>query len=428
MKAFVKNILLIYILLLSFILSLSSTAEPSEQSKISRDTNTKNLDFGSYMQHLQRCIQVRWRPANTTGSSQVRTSFYLLPNGSINSSTITIENPQENSEQDIQVARTALEQTSKECAFPLPEGAPPRVKIQFAFTKSTRKSFSNKTSSEKIDKPKSLSLFQQIEKLNSLPLIDDAFIFSGMLFPSEEMLSPRLVEQRTQLSEQFGLCRIVSFAPYKDRPINCSNKLKAILLIAKASKAIEDKEPHKANDLLEEATDLDPLDAGVWYEKANTSFLVKDYNQALNELDQTLILSSCMSNALIRKEVIHSIQSGSAKDENVYAMMKNLLTLREKCEHFLAFQEANRLLINDQKQDALDKYNDALKIYPNFAEALFNRALVYHEMKMYDEAITSANEALDILLKENNIGGIELTKNLIKMLRIERKSQIKATQ
>ena len=58
--------------------------------------------------------------------------------------------------------------------------------------------------------------------------------------------------------------------------------------------------------------------------------------------------------------------------------------------------EGNRLSHKKDYQGSIFKYNEAIKLNPNYAEAYNNRGYVYYELKNYREAIADFNKAIQI--------------------------------
>ncbi len=64
------------------------------------------------------------------------------------------------------------------------------------------------------------------------------------------------------------------------------------------------------------------------------------------------------------------------------------------------FNEGNELYYQKNYQGAISKYNDAIKLNPNYADAYNNRGAAYDELKNYQQAISDYNQS--IKLNPNN--------------------------
>lgn len=93
----------------------------------------KDVDYGAFMQDLQRRIQSAWKPASADKADQVQLSFTLRKDGSLvpgSISTIKASNPEAEA-----AARQAIIAASPGFR-PLPEGSAEQVRIDFTFTRT----------------------------------------------------------------------------------------------------------------------------------------------------------------------------------------------------------------------------------------------------------------------------------------------------
>jgi hypothetical protein len=96
----------------------------------------KDVDYGPFMQDLQRRIQQVWKPSSQDNSDQVVVSFTLRKNGSLvpgSLSTLKASNPEAEA-----AARQAILAASPGFR-PLPDGAAEQVRIDFTFTRTGTK-------------------------------------------------------------------------------------------------------------------------------------------------------------------------------------------------------------------------------------------------------------------------------------------------
>ncbi|MDX1920132.1 MAG: TonB C-terminal domain-containing protein [Candidatus Caenarcaniphilales bacterium] len=96
----------------------------------------KDVDYGAFMQELQRRIQQAWKPANADKEDKVIISFVLKKNGSLVPSslkTVQSSNPEAEA-----AARQAIFDASPGFR-PLPDGAADQVRIDFTFTRTGTK-------------------------------------------------------------------------------------------------------------------------------------------------------------------------------------------------------------------------------------------------------------------------------------------------
>ncbi len=93
----------------------------------------KDVDYGAFMQDLQRRIQSAWKPASADKADQVQLSFSLRKDGSLvpgSVSTVKTSNPEAEA-----AARQAVIAASPGFR-PLPEGSADQVRIDFTFTRT----------------------------------------------------------------------------------------------------------------------------------------------------------------------------------------------------------------------------------------------------------------------------------------------------
>jgi len=100
----------------------------------------KDIDYMSYMQDLQRCIQTRWRPSSPPSDlNRVTVSFQVLRDGSLVKDSVKITSSTATKDAE-QAALNVINDGSSTCFRLLPEGAAERVTINFTFTRSAHPS------------------------------------------------------------------------------------------------------------------------------------------------------------------------------------------------------------------------------------------------------------------------------------------------
>ena len=60
------------------------------------------------------------------------------------------------------------------------------------------------------------------------------------------------------------------------------------------------------------------------------------------------------------------------------------------------FDEGNEFLKNQDYNSALEKFNEAIKINPNYYSAYYERGKIYYELKKYDKALADFQKVLKI--------------------------------
>ncbi len=93
----------------------------------------KNVDYGAFMQDLQRRIQAAWRPRSADNADEVKVFFTLQKNGRLvpgSLNTVKTSSPEAEA-----AARQAVLEASPGFR-PLPDGSPNTITIEFTFTRT----------------------------------------------------------------------------------------------------------------------------------------------------------------------------------------------------------------------------------------------------------------------------------------------------
>ena len=116
----------------------------------------------------------------------------------------------------------------------------------------------------------------------------------------------------------------------------------------------------------------------------------KERDRLNSELDSLKLQIESASSEIERRKIRDEAQ----KNDNYFAAMQFL----ENGNKFLTTGNyiRNRSLIAGKYDEAIENYSKAIALNPKFAEAFYNRAIVYHQLKKYDLAAADFTKAIEL--------------------------------
>lgn len=115
------------------------------------------------------------------------------------------------------------------------------------------------------------------------------------------------------------------------------------------------------------------------YNKGMEYAVEGNFDKAINEFDKALIMAPYLEPLNLSIKTINEVKENKLKRESAILFFKGALYASQ-----------------GQYLQALDNYNKALEIEPNFTNAYINRGLLYRGNKKYDMALKDYTKALEI--------------------------------
>lgn len=158
----------------------------------------------------------------------------------------------------------------------------------------------------------------------------------------------------------------------------------------------------KSWNFYNQALSLDSSHAYVFYKRARTAMELNKFHDAIDDITRALKLNSCSHRLYFQRGLAHyrannfNLAIGDYQSAMVRAPMlrKSLHNSQLICEAFN--RRGIEYLKHDDFQQALNDFNNAIKIHPQFSEPYLNRGVVYRKTTQYESAIADFNWAISL--------------------------------
>ena len=158
------------------------------------------------------------------------------------------------------------------------------------------------------------------------------------------------------------------------------------------NKGYEEKDFNKQIDYYSKSIKFNPKDHLSYYNRAFAFAELKQYENAIQDLNITLQIDPTYTNAYINRGLAFNNLKQFDKALEDYTRAIEL-----DPDSALAF--GNRSLVNYdlmQYEKTIEDCNKAIEINPNYTNAYINRGLAYSNLKKFDEALNDYNKAIEL--------------------------------
>lgn len=147
--------------------------------------------------------------------------------------------------------------------------------------------------------------------------------------------------------------------------------------------------------------------------RAEKYFFNEDYEKSVSEYEKAKLIKSkeplsyqriaesyikLEQYALAREEVEEGI--AITQNENLNDIMNTADRFLIQEQYHMIIESAKEYIYQENYEDGIKKYKEAIKVYPQGKEAYINLATVYMTQKEYNQAIGAANRGLDMVHSE----------------------------
>ncbi|MEI8205149.1 MAG: tetratricopeptide repeat protein [Bacteroidota bacterium] len=160
-------------------------------------------------------------------------------------------------------------------------------------------------------------------------------------------------------------------------------------------------------DALNKAILRDPTDKNAYVKLAELCLYYKDYDETLKNIDKALEIDRINPKAYFIRGFAHKENGDTTR------AIKNFMEATSQDPNYYdAYLELGLIHAYQHKKQAVDYYQNALKVRPNSVEALYDLGMYYQENNDYDKAIVEYTTILQFEPKNRlahfNIGFIYL--------------------
>ena len=137
----------------------------------------------------------------------------------------------------------------------------------------------------------------------------------------------------------------------------------------------------KASETFERVVKIDPQNKEAYQKLAELYFYIKGYQRALLYTNEALKIDKQLAKAYSLRAFIYKEMGDTAKAVSSFNTVLDLIN-----DDYDTYIQLGNIYAVRSNSLALQYYNNALRVYPNSTEALYNRALYYQNKNELEKA------------------------------------------